>query len=177
MSNVIIGIIGVILFIGLAIAGTTILGRDFMTAGSSSVAAVVSSHLQQIAQAAQAQKARRGTIIASSTADYPGALVSLGALKAVPVNPLRPGNVYDVTSAAFGKDSSEAAFVYTQLGPQNDQRAHDACLAIEETVGSANPAARVDAAVDPVASAQANRRLGCLSATTFGGAYVAYAPI
>lgn len=51
MSNVLIGIIGVILFIGLALAGALILGEDFMSASSSSKATAAISNGRQIAQA------------------------------------------------------------------------------------------------------------------------------
>lgn len=60
MSNVLIGIIGVILFIGLSLAGAVILGTDFMTASSSSRAAYAVQQLQQAASAAQMYKLKTG---------------------------------------------------------------------------------------------------------------------
>ncbi len=51
MSNVLIGIIGVILFIGLALAGALILGDDFKTANSGTRAAAILSQGRQIQHA------------------------------------------------------------------------------------------------------------------------------
>ena len=52
MSNVLIGIIGVILFIGLALAGALILGDDFRSASNSTKASIAVANLNQVAQAA-----------------------------------------------------------------------------------------------------------------------------
>lgn len=175
MSNVLIGIIGVILFIGLAIAGSTILGTDFMTAAASSRAAAVTSHLQQIAQASQALKARRGATVPSNAASFGAGLVAQNALKSVPINPMVPGNPYLAANAAFGQDGSDAAYVYTTLGVSSDKKARDVCFAIEETAGNANPAAVVDTQVDIVARVVAIGRLGCANAQQTGQ-YMAFAP-
>lgn len=175
MSNVIIGIIGVILFIGLAIASATILGSDFMTATASSKAAVVTSHLQQIAQASQGLKARRGATVPSNAASFGQGLVSQNALRAVPVNPMSPSTPYLAANAAFGQDASDAAYVYTTLGPASDSKARDVCFAIEETAGNASPGTVVDAAVDLVARATTIGRLGCVNARQ-NGQYTAFAP-
>ena len=51
MSNVLIGIIGVILFIGLALAGALILGDDFKSSKSDSDAAAIISQMGQASQA------------------------------------------------------------------------------------------------------------------------------
>ena len=60
MSNVLIGIIGVILFIGLALAGALILGDDFRTANNSSKASEMISQLQQVASAANMYQLKTG---------------------------------------------------------------------------------------------------------------------
>ena len=60
MSNVLIGIIGVILFIGLALAGALILGDDFKSASSSTQAAAAASQLQQVRAAAEMWKLKTG---------------------------------------------------------------------------------------------------------------------
>lgn len=175
MSNVIIGIIGVILFIGLAVASATILGTDFMTAAASSKAAAVTSHLQQIAQASQGLKARRGATAPSNAPSFGAALVAQNALKSVPINPMVPSNPYLAANAAFGQDGSDAAYVYTTLGVGGDKRARDVCFAIEETAGNANPAAVVDAQVDIVNRVLSIGRLGCAYAQQTGQ-YMAFAP-
>jgi hypothetical protein len=175
VSNVIIGIIGVILFIGLAVAGTVILGSDFMTAASTSKAAVVTSHLQQIAQASQGLKARRGATVPSNAASFGAGLVAQNALKSIPVNPMVPGNAYLAANASFGQDSRDASYVYTSLGNNGDKRTRDVCFAIEETAGNANPAAVVDVPVDIVARVVSIGRLGCANAQQ-SGQYMAFAP-
>jgi hypothetical protein len=62
VSNVLIGIIGVILFIGLALAGAMILGDDFKTSRASSMAAAEASRLRQVAQAIQMKNLKTGTV-------------------------------------------------------------------------------------------------------------------
>jgi hypothetical protein len=60
MSNVLIGIIGVILFIGLALAGALILGDDFKTATASSQAAAAAQTMLQIQSAIGMWKVKTG---------------------------------------------------------------------------------------------------------------------
>lgn len=64
MSNVLIGIIGVALFIGLAIAGAVLLGDDIRIASDDSKATAVASGLNQISQALDLRSLRTGTSIA-----------------------------------------------------------------------------------------------------------------
>lgn len=63
MSNVLIGIIGVILFIGLALAGALILGDDFGSASSQSKATVVVSMLQQTASGLEMYSVKTGRTV------------------------------------------------------------------------------------------------------------------
>ena len=60
MSNVLIGIIGVILFIGLAIAGALILGDDFRTSKATSEAAAIQQQMAQVAAAYDMYKLKMG---------------------------------------------------------------------------------------------------------------------
>ncbi|MAM84638.1 MAG: hypothetical protein CL472_08230 [Acidobacteria bacterium] len=60
MSNVLIGIIGVILFIGLALAGALILGEDFMGASASSKATAAISNGRQVMQAVAMHNLKTG---------------------------------------------------------------------------------------------------------------------
>lgn len=60
MSNVLIGIIGVILFIGLALAGALILGDDFRSATNETQAAAAVAQLQQVKAAADMWKLKTG---------------------------------------------------------------------------------------------------------------------
>jgi hypothetical protein len=71
MSNVLIGIIGVILFIGLALAGALFLGRAFSDAGSTSEAAGISTKMKQTADAVQLYRLTTGeTEIASDSPSF-----------------------------------------------------------------------------------------------------------
>ncbi len=175
LSNVIIGIIGVILFIGLAVAGASILGTDFMTANASSKASIVTSHLQQISQASQGLKARRGATVPSNAASFGNGLVAQNALRSVPVNPMAPGNPYLAANSAFGQSAADASYVYTVIGPVSDSRSRDVCFTIEEAAGNPNAGAVVDARVDIVARVTGIGRLGCALAQQ-SDQYIAFAP-
>ena len=84
MSNVLIGIIGVILFIGLALAGALILGDDFQSATNESRAAAITQTLQQVSSAASMYKLKTG----GQLYEADNALLVPRFLKAYPVNPM-----------------------------------------------------------------------------------------
>jgi hypothetical protein len=174
LSNVIIGIIGIILFIGLAVAGAVLLGSDFQTARGSTQAATVSSHLQQFAQAVQVVRLRRGVVFPSNTATALGTnLVSYNALSDIPVNPLT-GGAYVPVNSSGGSDANPTAFVYTDLG--TTARARDVCFAVEEGAGNTSAAAVVDTAATFLSRLNAAPRLGCMKSST-GNRYLAYIPV
>lgn len=174
MANVIIGIIGVILFIGLAIAGAVLLGSDFQTAKGSTQAAAVSSHLQQYAQAVQVVRLRRGVVFPSNTGTALGtSLVSYNALSDIPVNPLT-GGAYIPVNATGGSDANPTAFIYTDLG--TTARARDICFGVEEGANSATTATVVDTAATLSSRLAAAPRLGCMKSST-GNRYLAYIPV
>ena len=176
MSNVLIGIIGVILFIGLALAGATILGADFMTAGASAQAAIVSSHMNQIAQGVQTLQARRGITLPASTAGNIGStLVSYRALEEIPVNPIVPGSSYVAANAQGGNDGTQMRLIYTDLG--DSRIARDTCFAIEEQAGNPNPAGVVDVSTKFDVRATQAPRLGCMMDYYINDHYVAYIPV
>ena len=129
MSNVLVGIIGVILFIGLALAGALILGSDFTTATSASKAAAISQQLTQIAAAINMYQLKTGrTMIAS---DDNVTLLQPRFLKSYPAaNPVN-GNTYRINDAIGNTYATPVKMVITPLG--TDQRARDVCTAIEET--------------------------------------------
>ena len=87
MSNVLIGIIGVILFIGLALAGALILGYDFLGASASSRAAAVTSQLQQGVQAISMYQLKTGRTMTAGDYNNSGqTLLTPRFLKTMPVN-------------------------------------------------------------------------------------------
>jgi len=67
MSNVLIGIIGVILFIGLALAGALFLGPRFQEATNTSKASAYVSQGKQIADAMQMYRVQEGTVVPINT--------------------------------------------------------------------------------------------------------------
>ncbi len=82
MSNVLIGIIGVILFIGLALAGALFLGPRFQESTQNSKAAAIAQANAQIAHAAAMYNLQEGKEFANTN---PAGL-SPGYLKAIPQN-------------------------------------------------------------------------------------------
>ena len=89
MSNVLIGIIGVILFIGLALAGALFLGPRFQESTNNSRASASVQAVSQIASAANMFEVQEGRIASAISDPTAGAdaLVQRGYLKSVPQNP------------------------------------------------------------------------------------------
>jgi hypothetical protein len=88
MSNVLIGIIGVILFIGLALAGALFLGPRFQEAAANSDAAAATSTIQQIQSAYALKSVETGVdryvmgVVDNMDPDY---------MKSQPINPTKAG--------------------------------------------------------------------------------------
>ena len=84
-------------------------------------------------------------------------------MKLVPVNPFNPANPYN-----FGNGNGSippgvpVKEIWTVLGPQNDQGARDACLAIEQTAGNQNAEAVVDNPTNYRDRVNAVERVGCI---------------
>ena len=81
MSNVLIGIIGVILFIGLALAGALFLGPRFQEATLNSKASAQVQAMHQIANAANMYRVNEGSAV-----NDVGTLVSTKYLKSTPAD-------------------------------------------------------------------------------------------
>lgn len=82
MSNVLIGIIGVILFIGLALAGALFLGPQFQESTNNSRAAASVQAVSQVASAANMYEVQEGLAV-----DAVATLKSSQYLKSIPGNP------------------------------------------------------------------------------------------
>lgn len=88
MSNVLIGIIGIILFIGLALAGALFLGPRFQEAAANSDAAAATSTIQQIQSAYALRSVETGVdryvmgVVDNIDPDY---------MKSQPINPTKAG--------------------------------------------------------------------------------------
>lgn len=174
MSNVLIGIIGVILFIGLALAGALILGDDFKSSNAESKAAAISSMMQQSAQAVNMYQLKTGQVLSSAHAGSFATVIGPRFIKTSPTNPLN-GNAFLVNNQGGGHDATPAVQIYTSLG--NDASAKAVCKAIEAMAGSTDP----EAAVQPTSyrdRTTANKRFGCVNNEGYpGGMYQAYIPI
>ena len=183
MSNVLIGIIGVILFIGLALAGALFLGPRFQQASASSQGAAVMTSLKQVADAGELWKTQEGRsfLPASGT----GFLVP-GYLKSAPGNPSPDAasggyyrsvhfdnniHLYDQPEVQYA-----AKYVIAVVGPDTDARAKDICGAISRTYGTPSiPDFSTNS--DPHPAADAGCFLGYSLTSTdakASAAYVAY---
>ncbi len=111
MSNVLIGIIGVILFIGLALAGALFLGPRFQEASNSSKAAAVMQANQQVANAFDLYRLNQGQGLLVQDRDK---LVTNGFLKSLPTIPNAEMGVLDATGCSGCGTESMAgvAFYY-----------------------------------------------------------------
>jgi len=134
MSNVLIGIIGVILFIGLALAGALFLGPRFQESTNNSKAAAIVQSAAQVGNAVNMYQVQNGTSVDTATQLQTG-----GFLKSVPVNPLSP--VSFIILDLDGRMQSNAltlpfrpAWVVTTIG---DNAA--VCEAIERQSGNLSP--------------------------------------
>jgi hypothetical protein len=147
MSNVLIGIIGVILFIGLALAGALILGDDFKSASASGQAAALMSQIKQAADAADMRRLKLGVANTPSTNT---AFLVPRFLKTPAMNPTRnaaaaPNDIrwmvsFNNNMVADGFDEAvyAAKFAQAVIGPQDDERSKRVCLEIAQTYGMAS---------------------------------------
>jgi hypothetical protein len=170
VSNVLIGIIGVILFIGLALAGALILGDDFKTANAASKAAAVSSMMQQVANAATMYQTKRGvTLMADGTDSALNILLAAKSIRSIPVNPTNPGARMAGADAKGGQDGGPVRMFFWDLG--DSRNARDVCMAIEETSGNGDAASVVD--VSTLFDVRAARQ-GCMMDKYYADHYVSY---
>ena len=157
MSNVLIGIIGVILFIGLALAGALILGDDFSTASNQSKAARVVQTLQQVSSAANMYKLKTGRALYEED----NALLVPRFLKAYPDSPIvgattdrrlqvKLSNAINNNGPAV--PGAEANFVTVRIYPDTEANV-EICRAIQEQA--------TGALVTTLGSADGSRPLGC----------------
>ncbi len=140
MSNVLIGIIGVILFIGLALAGALFLGPRFQETSIASKASAWTQGQAQIAQAVNMKRVLEGASV-QADATTPEAmrakLVDSGFLKSVPINPGGADRYY-VLRGPNGGFGGEATYVMNGffLGDKGDERL---CVEIARRAGISVP--------------------------------------
>jgi hypothetical protein len=144
LSNVLIGIIGVILFIGLALAGALILGDDFKSASNASQAAALMSQLKQAADASDMRKVKLGvsTTPAMTTEFLVPRFLKTPAVNPTPLGRAAPDDIRwkpSFNNNLFGDGFQEPGYAakYSQavIGPIDNTRARDICQSIAETYG------------------------------------------
>ncbi len=159
MSNVLIGIIGVILFIGLALAGALFLGPRFQESTNNSKAAAIVQHMQQLTSAMNMYHVNEGRpIVSSEYNDGTSTLVSGGYVKTTLRNPLNNMRYVAVDDAGYGY-ATPARYVYADIG--SDATAVAVCKAIERQAGATDSEASTKTSVGWSYAVQ-NRRAGCL---------------
>lgn len=157
MSNVLIGIIGVILFIGLALAGALFLGPRFQESRNNSRASAVLQSLQQVSNAANLYKTNTGAILYEGDRDL---LTSGGYLKSYPDNPII-GPISDrrlqiklsngIDDAKEAIDGAEAKYAIARIYYEGDADKVAICKAISQQTGGSSTLGGVDG----------NRTAGC----------------
>lgn len=129
MSNVLIGIIGVILFIGLALAGALFLGPRFQESTNNSRASAIIQRISQTASAANMYEVQEGSRIAGDTAGIT-TLVSKGYMKSAPPTDSTVNRIIPIN--ASGGVTGDPAFIIADLTGAN---AKATCEAIERQSG------------------------------------------
>jgi len=172
MSNVLIGIIGVILFIGLALAGALFLGPRFQDSSTDSKAAAVTQQLKQVADAASLYTIQEGNLPPTENDGIP-ALVAAGYLKTAPSNPIT-GQRY-VVSGSPSDGINKAKMIYTLIG--EGEIGKKVCLMIQRQSGG--PVSEVENPEYP--SLVTFRQRGCYANRSYGAdmvfSYMAYQTI
>jgi len=177
MSNVLIGIIGVILFIGLALAGALFLGPRFQESTQNSKAAAAMQAVSQVSHAANLYEVSEGVRIqgsggvpiTSSTSADTIRFRRSGYLKSIPVNPTGMGREIGLlgsTNGAVG-NASDAAL---SLG--NSEAAAKLCDVIRRQSGDTS----ATVPTDPLYLVSTGRRSsGCWRPSATSGEFDAVA--
>ena len=158
MSNVLIGIIGVILFIGLALAGALILGEDFLTSSATAKASAVTSQMQQVSNAINMHNLKTDTVLTSAAYNSNGYGANLVPrfLKSVPRNPVA-NYAYSAVDASGNGANTPIRFIYTHIG--GDESSRQICRAVAEAAGWPNP--DLATTYNWIQSTTAFPRMGC----------------
>lgn len=183
MSNVLIGIIGVILFIGLALAGAFYLGPRFQQATNNSKAMSITQMETQISAAISLKRNDEGTPVVARTAVRD--LTDSGYLKALPLNPFvgQGGLPFrmlysgDLASPYFYAD-----VVFVTLGAGDGTV--DVCRAINKQVTGADAVPQMPSVSGTNIQSMVTRTSGCFQmhkegiyGEAAGNDYVVYAKI
>jgi hypothetical protein len=133
MSNVLIGIIGVILFIGLALAGALFLGPRFQDSTQNSKASAAVQAVSQVSSAANLYRTQEGGTLLTGNLDV---LKNGGYLKSVPSNPIGTADILLGQSPTTLGSGNPALFVTMDI----PLSAKSTCLAIVRQTSGQTPA-------------------------------------
>ena len=168
MSNVLIGIIGVILFIGLALAGALILGDDFRSSKSSTAAAKIVADMQQMTAAINMRQLKTGQQLMATGQDANMALLIPRFLKVEPLNPY--GRRYFTLSVNGSFENLPVRHIETNLGLNSDDAVASVCREIEAQRGAADPDAAIALTNDYYGRTQ-GFAFGCIRYSRDGNTY------
>ena len=162
VSNVLIGIIGVILFIGLALAGALILGDDFKSSSNETKATTVINTMSQISNAVNMRSLKMGEGIRTvpSAIDQSSTLIPR-FLKSAPVSPLNRTSPYGLVEDTGGANGGYAAVVYLILGVGGDKTAQTICETIQRQTGQIAAEAPFDTTIRNLNVATLPSNVGC----------------
>ncbi len=173
MSNVLIGIIGVILFIGLALAGALFLGPRFQESTNNAKAAAISTAMKQVADATAMYELDTGTQLKALADNMLVPFLAPGYLKTIPVNPHSGAPIQLIDQSGSNISGNRAVMYYSNIG--SDVRSKSICRAIKSGAGAKDPEESQDPAksADWSAWTAGHKRMGCLL-NTGSGNYQAY---
>lgn len=175
MSNVLIGIIGVILFIGLALAGALFLGPRFQESSNSARASAATQAVVQVANAITLRNVETGSpMMAISDAGNLQSLITDRYLKSTPVNPMTGSPASFRIVDLPGNNIEVARWVIMDLG--TDSRAKETCRSAEKAFGVSDPGDHVDTQVKFGEWVPAKNRAGCIN-NFWSGSFMIYAPV
>jgi hypothetical protein len=171
VSNVLIGIIGVILFIGLALAGALFLGPRFQESTNNSRASAAVQAVSQVAHAVNMRELQEGRPMMANES-IAGQLINERYLKSLPSNPTGSSDVFlaDVNGAGFG--TGKALTVVMRMHEDGNGKA--ICEAIRRQTGALTSPGPWTPTAQSFLPANMVNPTGC---QWDGGTYYAYARI
>ena len=167
MSNVLIGIIGVILFIGLALAGALFLGERFAQSRNTSVASSTVQAVAQISNGINLYNAENGVAMMAST--DPTVLTDPAAkyLKSIPGNPTGGSAAVILSDVASATNTLPGRLVVMKLAGATA----DVCKAISRQTTSGLDTVGQNGFVEAASAAEMPRGpAGCFMVKTAFGA-------
>ncbi|QAY80142.1 hypothetical protein [Sphingosinicella sp. BN140058] len=175
MSNVLIGIIGVILFIGLALAGALYLGPRFQESVNNSRASAAVQAVNQVGNAANMANTTNGTTVFAVQTSAATALQTAGFLKAVPVNPTGGAAIELISETGTQGAAVPARIVAMKLG----NNAAEICEAIARQSGQTMPTSGppTGTAVPTTTPSGCFQATGAVGTAIASGDHVAFARI